>query len=430
MLGMKLSNIFKYFIAASYIGLGISYGPLYLMHIMIILYLTYKITTKHNVSLPKIKPLYIQYELLILITWYVASILWAENIVYSLQYIAYLLIGFIVAYSIVFECSNADKVKQIIKVLSIVGLVEIVISSLELMGIARWPISPYSRFVSLFRMDINYYDILDINKGNYNATTPTGFRWNPNNLGVTMTILLPFAAMNGKKWIRYILSTVILSLIVASGSRGSLLGASTAIMIILFSNKMYKLFIFVFAIISTTFVLNPEYVYSKVNNDFVSDIVQAVDSGVKILTVNERWMDSIGVRQRLMENGIEALVESKGLGVGAGNSKTVQENKGTVAGVTSMHNFWLEIIVESGLLMGITFIIWYIYLIYELIKSLKRFEDNDIKNIATSCVIALVSFSLSAISASSVIYMPPMWILFGLSMALINLSRKLAKTRT
>lgn len=49
--------------------------------------------------------------------------------------------------------------------------------------------------------------------------------------------------------------------------------------------------------------------------------------------------DSIGVRQTLIRNGLEALKKSHHIGVGGGGSVAVQENIGGVAGKTfSMHN--------------------------------------------------------------------------------------------
>ena len=59
--------------------------------------------------------------------------------------------------------------------------------------------------------------------------------------------------------------------------------------------------------------------------------------------------ESISIREELARNGINALKNSYGFGVGAGGSVAIQEKLGGVDGrITSMHNFWLEVIVDSG----------------------------------------------------------------------------------
>ena len=63
---------------------------------------------------------------------------------------------------------------------------------------------------------------------------------------------------------------------------------------------------------------------------------------------------SLEWRRELTENGLKALKNSYGIGLGAGGSTANQERIGPVAGrFTSMHNFWIEILVEGGVFFAL-----------------------------------------------------------------------------
>ena len=135
--------------------------------------------------------------------------------------------------------------------------------------------------------------------------------------------------------------------------------------------------------------------------------------------------NSLRWRLELAKNGIDALIKSKGLGVGAGGSVVIQEKIGGVAGrFTSMHNFWIEILVEAGILFFILFSAWYIAIIINLYKILRKIK-NQLSIRATAIFLSMVSFIPAALAASSTVYFFPMWIMLGLSIAIINLNNSL-----
>ena len=52
----------------------------------------------------------------------------------------------------------------------------------------------------------------------------------------------------------------------------------------------------------------------------------------------------------MVDNGLNAFYSSYGLGLGAGGTVANQEIMGPVDGrFTSMHNFWIELLVEGGI---------------------------------------------------------------------------------
>ena len=135
--------------------------------------------------------------------------------------------------------------------------------------------------------------------------------------------------------------------------------------------------------------------------------------------------NSIKWRFELARNGIDALLRSKGLGVGAGGSVAIQEQIGSVAGrFTSMHNFWIEILVEGGFIFFIFFSSWYIKMLVNLYKIARNLK-NQLSSRATGIFLSMVGFIPAALAASSTIYFFPMWIMIGISIAIINLNNSL-----
>ncbi len=133
---------------------------------------------------------------------------------------------------------------------------------------------------------------------------------------------------------------------------------------------------------------------------------------------------SLEWRRELINDGIDALIKTKGLGVGAGGSTALQEKTGGVAGrFTSMHNFWIEILVEGGIIFAIIGFAWYINLLFNLFKILNNKVNKKLSSLAQALFLAMVGFVPAAISASSTIYFFPMWIMFGMSISVILINK-------
>ena len=123
-----------------------------------------------------------------------------------------------------------------------------------------------------------------------------------------------------------------------------------------------------------------------------------------------------------MKNAYQALNNVHWLGVGGGNSKHIQEKRGKVAGkLTSLHNFWLEILVDAGIFFFIGFIAWY-FMIIKKLNELEQSKSAIISYLAQSSKLSMLGVVISAVSCSSIIYFFPFWILIGLSLVTINLS--------
>jgi teichuronic acid biosynthesis protein TuaE len=163
-------------------------------------------------------------------------------------------------------------------------------------------------------------------------------------------------------------------------------------------------------------------VLSESEDPRINEVANSIEAMVLYLSGDIDVGGSLEWRRELVDNGITALAKTKGLGVGAGGSTVLQERLGGVAGrFTSMHNFWVEILVEGGIIIGLLFLIWFSDIIIKLWQKTKDRKNIFLQYMSQSLLLSLMGFIPAAIAASSTIYFFPMWILFGLSIAVINL---------
>ena len=151
-----------------------------------------------------------------------------------------------------------------------------------------------------------------------------------------------------------------------------------------------------------------------------------IDESVKQYFLGGGGESSIGSRRALIKNGMKLFWDSGGLGVGAGAGEVAQQRMGTVRGLSSMHNFWIEILVDGGI---VGFTIFFLFALSNAVNMLRisRHSESQVCAMqASALVLSYVVFSVGCISASSVIYFMPMWILFGMSIALARICRRAA----
>ena len=164
---------------------------------------------------------------------------------------------------------------------------------------------------------------------------------------------------------------------------------------------------------------------SESENPRINEIANSIGAITLYLKGDIDVGGSLEWRRELVDNGIDALIASNGLGVGAGGSVAIQEKLGGVAGrFTSMHNFWIELLVEGGVVFFGIILLWYGSIIFNLFKITKSNRNKKLSYYASSLLLSMIGFIPAAIAASSTIYFFPMWIMFGLSISVIYLYRK------
>jgi teichuronic acid biosynthesis protein TuaE len=418
----QLPTLPELLVATAIIGVGISYSNLYLYHVVLIgiffYFILYIKQNNYRLTLPAGR----QYPLFLIgmLVWYFLSLFWSINKLYTLQYLFYLICGISLSLVVVWYGTNEERLRRIFSIAAAIFLLEMVFSLLESLTSFRLPISPYSSVVQFFgrtstiETSLNNSSLLPLIK------SPTGFQWNPNDLAITLALGLPFFLFSRKTVIKIFGVVAIIFLVMATASRAVFVALGLMFIVyFLFYRKQVSTILLV-VVLALGFFKSVD-VLKNSENPRISEVAHAVDAIQSLLTDDVVIGESISIRRELIENGIQALKTTYGWGVGAGGSVAVQEAVGGVDGrITSMHNFWVEIMVDGGVVFFLVFMSWYISLVWNLLW-ISRSERSFLNYCASAVSLALIGFIPAAISASSVVYLLPMWVMFGLAMAVINL---------
>jgi len=121
---------------------------------------------------------------------------------------------------------------------------------------------------------------------------------------------------------------------------------------------------------------------------------------------------SNNIRFALMKNGLGFLVDTAGIGVGAGQIEVWMEKFGrnNTYGIFNIHNWWLEILVSFGIVIFLMYLWMYLKMIKNLVKQFREGKkERDNKNLAIALIASMVGFIVASISSSSNMYAEWIW---------------------
>ncbi|GEM_PF-2100882 len=268
---------------------------------------------------------------------------------------------------------------------------------------------------------------------------PNGTCWNINDFATFLYIssffLIAYINIKIKKTIISSLLSIFsivffLFIIYKTGSRANLIGLiinliiSCIIFIIYLINLLIKkinnksrknmFLVIFFALFIILTILSLKIVEMK-SNFFGKQI--KILSNILRLSLNKQIKDiySDTIRIRLILNGFIILKDTYFLGSGPGTSeilmKTYSNKYYYTKNITNLHNFWMELFVEYGIILFLLFVIFYFFLLVKLVK--KIFSDNkEIKNVGLYILSfsSLIGFVVASISVSSLLTRPVVWI--------------------
>lgn len=146
----------------------------------------------------------------------------------------------------------------------------------------------------------------------------------------------------------------------------------------------------------------------------------------KYIKPQNKQLGSNEVRINLIYNGLEILKNNWLLGIGSGNMTYYIENYGKypTKDISSMHNYWMEILIDYGIIIFSIFVLQYIKLIIHLFR---QYNNNKHKNIIIASMIFiffLSAFIVASISSSNNLTKEWLWILVGIVFAFANINIK------
>jgi teichuronic acid biosynthesis protein TuaE len=414
------------FFIAIVLGPGISYGGLYLFHLVLIglVLITSFNTNLRSRFLTSLKqPLNL--ILLVALIWYALSFLWAENKSYAMLGIVQFTMGIlIVLFCQVFIESMKTFIYYKQNILLPVLLVVLGIALLEIYTDFRWPISSISYHNHWFgRENVIIENIKSERIPGYLYASPTVFFWNPNNLAVFLCLFIPFMMKNN--WKYYVLFIVTIIVITQTSSRLS--SISIFIMLFIFSilnfTKIRFLALYVVTLLLPMIFFGNSLLAIKANEPVSKLVGTDVRSEISTFdTITSEILDeddnSQSIRKQLYIQGFQYIIESKLLGVGAGNAKwhnSKQSDK--TNGVTSVHFYWLELVINGGIVLGLLMLFYFI----KIMRELWLLRNNEISQ---TLLWTLILFGMAVISLSSAHYFLPYYAFLGFISAWINLNKQ------
>ncbi|WP_323593464.1 O-antigen ligase family protein [Aliarcobacter butzleri] len=262
---------------------------------------------------------------------------------------------------------------------------------------------------------------------------PTTVYTNSNDYATFLSLSFPFAMfyiLTSKKiqlkFFFIVVSFTIAFLIIFIGSRANIISIAIAFMLyFILSNKQFKIKTIVFFIILILISLISF-------QEIIKDIIIMVNNNlISIFDSSERNMNESNIiRINLIYNSIDFLLQTYGFGVGAGNAEIWMEKyaSNNTFNVTNPHNWWIELLVNYGIIIFIFYVIIYFRILYQLLLIFMNSQYIDQKEISKVLLVSLFTFLFASVSSSSVMAFIPQWILLIMSITFINLV-KLSKVK-
>ena len=331
------------------------------------------------------------------------SLIWVALIGEAIRTIIYLFIGIFIVFFEVFYFKNLKDFKQLHNILLFVLLVMI--------GLGFWNCIT-GNHLSEYWNSIVY---------KWARFVPVAVFSGQNDNAVYLSLNIPFILV----FIRY-RSNIIekffgimilfsaLYLLVQTLSRGNYIAFIIEVgfwFIFLMKLKTkYKMLILIILLTLIIYIAFFEYI----QNIFGSIIIQ-----MKTINFGD---PSINVRINLIRNSVFLLVKSIGFGVGAGNAVYHMKNFAIydTHGIPYIHNWWIKVLLEYGILIFIGYIMFYLNILFNLYKLYFTLNSNSEKMICEALLIVLVSLTVIGFSESPIMALKIWWIYIGFALSFLN----------
>ena len=104
-----------------------------------------------------------------------------------------------------------------------------------------------------------------------------------------------------------------------------------------------------------------------------------------------------------------------------GQAEAIISSGTNALGISNLHDWWLETYADGGVVGFVLHLAFYLLLVIGL-WPLARDPDPLVRYLASGTVLALLGFTVGALGPSSSVSFAPMWIIYGLGLALISRS--------
>lgn len=308
------------------------------------------------------------------------------------------------------------KISDLINAFKIVELLSVFVS---LMGIYEMITGNYPL---LSPENHVYYSVRSATESILGIRVPISIFGNPNNysLFLIFSIFISYSLSVIKPSLRgRVFSTVVflflIFMLLATQSRAGLIALLTGYFFLIFfsfkhSGRWRKTGLIIVGLLLILYAVLPEIILNR--SSISIDITNGSDN----------------IRMNLIKNGFVFLFNTFGIGVGIGNIEYHMSHNAIfpTCNILNIHNWWMEILVSSGLLIFVIYIYLYLKNFISSFKSLRFFKNNIRENaISISMCAILIAFVIGSMSPSSIFTNEWFWVLFSLVLVSISIVRKL-----
>jgi O-antigen ligase len=93
-------------------------------------------------------------------------------------------------------------------------------------------------------------------------------------------------------------------------------------------------------------------------------------------------------------------------------------------GVANLHNWWLEVLVDGGIVALVLYLLFYLTLFRRQLRVARAHRDPLVRYMGLAGSLSLLGWVIGSIGPSTAIHFAPMWIMFGLGMGTLVLARR------
>lgn len=135
------------------------------------------------------------------------------------------------------------------------------------------------------------------------------------------------------------------------------------------------------------------------------------------------------IRSNLTERGLQIAGGTRLLGAGPGQAESIIGSGTDALGISNLHNWWLETYADGGLVGFALHLIFFLLLVIALWPVARSDPDPLTRYLACGTWLALLGWTIGSVGPSSSVGFAPMWILYGLGLAVVSRSRLAARER-
>jgi teichuronic acid biosynthesis protein TuaE len=386
---------------------NIKYFSYFFLIMTFVVFTSYSIITHKKFYFYK-KDIKIYVFLLLWLAYAIFSSIWTYNIKLGLVESFRIASSFITFFLVAQSISNKEILEKTYYFFIIVFVLYI--------GIAIWEITTFNH------LPTSKHGIEGIS-----SFIPFGPFFNRNDMAAALLMLMPFVLFQINSSQSNILKVLLSLQIILMGVSITLAGARIGMIFYVFVILIYMFYYtslkvkissiaMIFLLVLSLKIISPlQYEFFKLY------LVQQVSS---LGDEQERYIEgSISIRKSLIKENIDMMYESKFLGVGSGNIPSIiaQKRFYNTQNILNPHNFLLELTTAYGLIFGLIFVYFYIHLLFDLYKIMKREKDNFH---ARAAFLSLLLFIPASVLPSSIIKYNFYWIFFAYFTQFINLNQQ------